>query len=152
MNILITVGTTPFNSLFRVLDNMPILSEREIIGQRAVSDYIPANFLTFEFDTDFEKHIVWADVVVTHAGAGSVFKLLERGKKCIVVANLERIDKHQEELAKFVSSEGYALSTASVEDVPKLLKNIEGFVPRKYEKTTFFEGHNLTETILSYYK
>ncbi|XOV79153.1 MAG: PssE/Cps14G family polysaccharide biosynthesis glycosyltransferase [Aestuariibacter sp.] len=152
MNIFITVGTTPFDSLYKVLDDAIFPGEYVLRGQIGNGRYKPKNFDFFEFDSSLESHLAWADAVITHAGAGSVFSLLEDGKKCLVVANLERQDKHQAELADYVVKNGFALATHSVEQVPELALQLESFSPAKYEKIPFFMQDKLTDIILSYYE
>jgi UDP-N-acetylglucosamine--N-acetylmuramyl-(pentapeptide) pyrophosphoryl-undecaprenol N-acetylglucosamine transferase len=53
---------------------------------------------------DFARYVEWADVVVTHAGVGSVMRILELGKSPIIVPRRrsrgEHIDDHQVQIAR----------------------------------------------------
>jgi UDP-N-acetylglucosamine--N-acetylmuramyl-(pentapeptide) pyrophosphoryl-undecaprenol N-acetylglucosamine transferase len=57
--------------------------------------------------------IAAADLVISHAGTGSILTALQLGKRPIVVprraAHGEHVDGHQNDLAAFVASEGLAL-------------------------------------------
>jgi UDP-N-acetylglucosamine transferase subunit ALG13 len=59
------------------------------------------------------EEIAAADIVISHAGTGSILTALELGKLPIVVprrtAQGEHVDGHQNDLAAFVASEGLAL-------------------------------------------
>lgn len=139
MNVLVTAGTTPFDSLFAHLNELaPRFPNMQFIGQIGHGDYVPTAFPSFAFSNEFANQIDWADAVITHAGAGTVYDLLERGKQCIVVANLERKDKHQREITKYVEDLGFALATTELADLESLLSKLAAFQPKPYEKTDFF--------------
>jgi UDP-N-acetylglucosamine transferase subunit ALG13 len=59
------------------------------------------------------REIADADLVISHAGTGSILTALQLGKRPIVVprraARGEHVDGHQNDLAAFVASEGLAL-------------------------------------------
>ncbi|GFR65948.1 UDP-N-acetylglucosamine transferase subunit ALG13 homolog [Elysia marginata] len=48
-----------------------------------------------------------ADLVISHAGAGSILDALGCGKKVLVVVNEELMGNHQTELAEALAKEGY---------------------------------------------
>ncbi len=152
MNVLVTVGTTPFNSLFRAIDQSGLPEKFNLLGQTAGGQYQPKRFKCFDFDPEFSKHLQWADTVVTHAGAGNVYKLLELGKKCVVVANLERIDTHQTDLTRYVSENNYALATNDVEEVVALVEQVGSFTPNCYKKTDFFVANEIRDLIIGQYQ
>ena len=58
--------------------------------------------------TEFETHLGAADIVISHAGVGSVLSILDSGKFPILVPRLavhgEHIDDHQLEIASLVSN------------------------------------------------
>lgn len=144
MNILVTAGTTPFNSLFAHLNELaPRFPNMQFIGQIGHGDYVPTEFPSFTFSNEFANQIDSADAVVTHAGAGTVYDLLERGKPSIVIANLERKDKHQREITKYVKDSGFALASAKLADLEALLSELAEFEPKPYEKTDFFLANEI---------
>ena len=87
------------------------------------------------------------ELIVTHAGAGSIYGLLEKGKNLIVVPNLERDDKHQSEIAKFVEDNNYALVCWDISDLPKLINKSRTFKKNKYDKTDFFKYDEIIRII-----
>lgn len=149
MNILVTAGTTPFDSLFAHINDLaPRFPNFRFIGQIGHGDYVPTAFPSFTFSNEFATQIDSADAVITHAGAGTVYDLLERGKPSIVIANLERKDKHQREITKYVQDSGYALATTDLADLKEFLDQLETFEPARYEKTDFFLAGDIYQNML----
>ncbi len=108
--IFVTVGTTAFDSLIKLIDEISIQIKEEIICQIADGKYIPKNCEYFRFKSSLEKEFKSADLVICHGGAGTLFSLMELNKKVIAVPNLERKDKHQTDLIDAVSEENYIIS------------------------------------------
>ncbi|TON99184.1 glycosyltransferase, partial [Vibrio parahaemolyticus] len=74
MNILVTVGTTAFDELITVIDESFKHDQSvNIIAQiSSSSNYTPKYIESFEFSDDFDSFVESADIIITHAGAGSV--------------------------------------------------------------------------------
>lgn len=54
----------------------------------------------FDYVSAMEEHMKNADLIISHAGAGSIFEALRAKKKLVVVANDTLMDNHQKELAE----------------------------------------------------
>lgn len=61
----------------------------------------------FRLKDSIAEDIASADLVISHAGSGSVLDCLGAGKKLLVVINDELMDNHQVELAEKLEEEGY---------------------------------------------
>lgn len=108
IKVFVTVGTTPFDALIKHLDQQD-WNGIEIIAQ--ISDeasFIPRNIEYFEFCDNIDFYYKNYDVIISHAGAGSIYKLLELHKKCIFVPNTTMKDNHQEDICRFVSENNFA--------------------------------------------
>lgn len=151
-NVLVTVGTTPFDSLFRAIETCELPADWNVECQIASGDYTPTNFNWFRFHENFDEKLVKADFVISHAGAGTVFQLLELGKKCIVVANLERKDKHQQELSQYVQKHHYGLGLDDLNLLQDRINKVSEFVPSAYQTTPFFLENELRAKILALYQ
>lgn len=148
MKILVTVGTTAFDSLIEFVDNE--LKGHDFVLQTGPGNYQVKNHNSFSFDPKVKQHYDWADLVISHAGAGSTFRLLELKKPLILVPNLQRIDHHQSDLANFMQDNNFAIV---VHDFFNLADAISRFksgkiLLRPFEKVPFFGQDKLNELIL----
>ncbi|AWG85228.1 glycosyltransferase [Vibrio parahaemolyticus] len=149
MNILVTVGTTAFDELITVIDESFKHDQSvNIIAQiSSSSNYTPKYIESFEFSDDFDSFVESADIIITHAGAGSVYSMLEKGKKLVVVPNLTRVDDHQLELAKYVQNNNFALSCSDLEKIKICINNVKDFEFKPYRCEKFF-GHDIIRGLL----
>lgn len=140
MNILITVGTTAFDDLIRYVDNT--ISQNtsfSLVAQiSANAIYQPVNLKYFDFSDSFQSFIDDADLIITHAGAGSVYSMLEQGKRLVVIPNLTRADTHQIELAKYVSDKNFATSCIKLEDLLDCIYKASTHKFNPYKCESFF--------------
>ena len=85
-----------------------------------------------EFDNLLEK----ADLVITHAGVGTIIAGLEKNKKMIVAARKkqygEHVNDHQEQILENFTERGYILPLKDFDQLDKVLKEVENFVPQKF--------------------
>lgn len=121
MKIFITVGSTQFTELIKECDKLLSSVENEITAQIGHSPYIPKSFPSFRFTSEIDSYYNNAEVIICHAGAGTVYSLLEKGKRIIVVPNLNLADDHQKEIANFVLKNNYAAVCLDPKDINKHL-------------------------------
>lgn len=144
MNIFITVGTTPFEELIRICDNISDdFGHWHFTAQTANSKYIPRKIEHFEFTNKIETHYKAADLIICHAGAGTVYKLLEDGKKIIVVPNTNRRENHQLELCKFLEDNNLALVVYNVNTIADALNQSLSFKAAPYHR----DDNSLSEAV-----
>lgn len=80
----------------------------------------------FSFSADIKSVITGADLVISHAGTGSILDALRVGKKLIVVINANLMDDHQSEVADELAQEGNLLkSTADLQDLISNLRKVQ---------------------------
>ncbi|MBY5978958.1 PssE/Cps14G family polysaccharide biosynthesis glycosyltransferase [Ferrimonas balearica] len=149
MNVFVTVGTTRFDALVQACDQLAATSEHEFVVQHANPDLMLNHARGQVFFDDVAERYAAADVVITHAGAGSIFRLLEMGKTIIVVPNFERIDKHQSDIARYVEENQYALVCWAPEALAVMLRKAASFVPARYAKEDFFKFEEMAQIIQS---
>ena len=146
MKVFVTVGTTAFDELIKMIDNLSM--EHSFIFQISKkAKYKPKNYPYFDFTDNIEKYYNEADVVLTHSGAGSVYRLLELNKKIIIVPNLFRVDKHQSDLSDFMKKHCYAIVCDDIKDINKLIDNVDNFGFKKYEFDPFFKKNEILKFI-----
>jgi beta-1,4-N-acetylglucosaminyltransferase len=148
--IFVTVGTTPFDSLIEYLDNMK--TEEEIILQISKdAKYIPKNKVYFKFISNINEYYEKASLIITHAGAGSIYNLLEKNKKLIIVPNIERVDTHQLDITEYMKKKNYALTCLDINSLSNVIKNVNNTIFKKYEKEPFFKDKEITTFIKRLY-
>lgn len=108
MKIFVSVGNTQYNSLIKAIDELLPASEFDIIIQLAGGSYLPINHPFIRFTDNIAQYYADAEVIIAHAGAGTVFQLLEESRRMVVVPNHERLDAHQLDLAQYVNKNDFA--------------------------------------------
>lgn len=133
MHIFVTIGTKeyPFNRLIKIMDKKGVIMQ---IGKSTKPKYAQS----FEFLKKQEVYDLmnWADVIVCHAGTGTIMEAIDSGKKVVVFPRQakfkEHIDDHQVEFAKY-ASEKFGIMV--VYDENELWNSISNsWVPKKIRK------------------
>lgn len=139
MNIFVTVGTTSFNSLIKSIDNLAINHpELKFIFQIADGEYKPSNGKYFMYIENIYHYYNSSDLIISHAGAGSIYSLLEINKKTIIVPNTERLDNHQLDIAHFIAENNYALVSWELKDIESNIEKSKTFNYQVFNKVPFF--------------
>lgn len=119
-----TVGTTSFDALVRALDSAEAVEALRARGLGALvlqigrGAYLPRRLVPaggaeegaaelpggfrvayYRFKPNLGADIAGAELVISHAGAGTVMECLRARKRTVVVVNEELMDNHQTELA-----------------------------------------------------
>ncbi|XP_049962299.1 UDP-N-acetylglucosamine transferase subunit ALG13 homolog isoform X2 [Schistocerca serialis cubense] len=77
----------------------------------------------FRFRDSLLADIMNADLVISHAGAGSCLEILEAGKPLVVVINQQLMGNHQLELAKQLHADEH-LYYSTCENLKSVLENM----------------------------
>ncbi|MBT9777077.1 capsular biosynthesis protein CpsG [Clostridium sp. MCC353] len=141
--ILVCVGASEYkmDRLLTIIDELcdeQILDGKQIVAQIGSTSYSPRNFKSFKLigRDEFQTYIEQADLVITHAGTGSVIPPLKLGKKVIVFPRLkkykEHLDDHQLELRDVFTNSGYTLSAENKEELLEALSSVPSFIPKTF--------------------
>ncbi|EFJ06829.1 hypothetical protein SELMODRAFT_232928 [Selaginella moellendorffii] len=117
--VFVTVGTTSFDALIRIVDSnefQDVLLSRgysslrlqigrgtylpQITTRERDDDHHRLRVDYFTFAPNLGEQLSSADLVISHAGSGSIFETLRAGKPLVVVINEDLMDNHQCELAE----------------------------------------------------
>ncbi len=138
--IFVTVGSTyPFDRLIKEMDIIGKNKKYEIFAQIGESNYIPKN-IAFEKILSYDKaqeKIKWADLVISHAGVGSIIDILAANKKLILFPRLkehgEAVDNHQLEICQALQKKYKITIIFKNKDLSKCLQDNYS-KPRKTNK------------------
>ena len=151
MKILVTVGTTAFDELTRFVDTSSFFKNHQVTIQYGPGKYIPVNHTAFSFDENIENYYNLSDIVITHGGAGSLYKLLDLQIPVCAVPNLERIDDHQLDICKILSKRGHILYAEKPSSlctcIQQLINNNTKLIPFRKEK--FFCATEIANFLLN---
>lgn len=125
--IFLIVGSQkfPFDRLIKEMDRLKAsgVIKDEIVAQIGVSRYEPEfmNWKRFMDKVDFDKNIENCDLLVTHAGEGSIMTGLIKKRKVIAVPRYaklgEHVSDHQLQIARALEKQKCIIN---VEDISKL--------------------------------
>lgn len=136
--VFVTVGTTSFDKLIKTVSDaatLQILRERMYtditmqIGRGLFEPVTTANDSNmkleyFRYKDSIAEDIQHADLVISHAGAGSCMEVLAASKPLVVVINEDLMDNHQLELAHQLYNDGHVLYS-TCRDLPMTLQKMD---------------------------
>ena len=154
-SIFVTVGTTKFESLIKVIDSVEFQKMvfesfgcSEILVQIGQGLCVPRSHhsgvevVSYRLKPDIKKDMQNADLIITHCGAGSVMEALNiSGKTVVAVVNDALMDNHQLELANALVEKGpFLFSMAKPADLIRELPflDFESLVNYKSPDLTSF--------------
>ena len=141
--ILVLLGTNDkkFTRLLDAIDSQ-IKNKKikdKVIVQAGCTDYKSDNMEIFDLidKEKLDKLVDEADIIITHAGVGSILGALEKNKKVIAAARLskynEHTNDHQVEILKEFKERGYILELSDFDKLDEVIKEAKKFKPKKYE-------------------
>ncbi|XP_058068523.1 uncharacterized protein LOC131217600 [Magnolia sinica] len=122
--VFVTVGTTCFDALVKVVDSQLGKEElfrkgyTDLLIQMGRGTYTPSKTSGedgslavdyFAFSPSVADYMRSASLIISHAGSGSIFEALRLGKPLIVVVNEDLMDNHQSELAEELAERKHLL-------------------------------------------
>ena len=138
--IFLTVGTQfPFDRLVRAIDiavGRGCITE-PVYAQIGESSYRPDNFVSVKSlkKALFDKYILHASCVISHAGMGTISMVLSNNKPLLVMPRRRKygevVNDHQVAISKKFEESGHLLAAYREEDLPKKIVELKSFVPRQ---------------------
>lgn len=141
MKVLVTIGSMvekKFTRLFKTIDELcedGVLDGSEITAQVGFDNYKSQYCKCFDMiaDEEFKRLIDESDLIIAHAGTGTVVSSLKKDKKVIIFPRMakydEHYDDHQLELAELFTKQGYVLQARDKEELKKCIERLDEFVP-----------------------
>lgn len=151
--ILVILGTQdkPFTRLLEALDAQKKAGaiQDELIVQAGCTKLDTDSMKIFDLlpIDEFDALINDADVIITHAGVGSILSALKKGKKVIACARLaqygEHTNDHQLQIQEEFARQGYLISCEDFSKIHEIINKLDDFSPNSYISTT----ENVVNTI-----
>ncbi|CAI2166002.1 18834_t:CDS:2 [Funneliformis geosporum] len=147
--IFVTVGSTGFDQIVNLISSIPCLKLLKSQGfaklivqygksQNAFNDAIQTRnnqineieIIGYDYKPSLSEDMKNADLIISHAGSGSILESLRFHKPLIVVVNENLMDNHQMELAIELQNKGY-LVYSSISDLLEVLNSCtyENLIP-----------------------
>ena len=141
--ILVTLGTQS-QKFYRLLDAVEKLNTKEkiIVQAGGSADYKSDKMEIFDFISydQMQEYIDKADLIITHGGTGSIIMPLQKNKKIIACARLEKygehVNDHQKEIVDVFAEERHILKFDDGDDLQKIYDESKKFKPKKYISNT----------------
>lgn len=146
-SIFVTVGTTRFDLLIQMITTPTALAWMKANGytdlviqygkgdEPVLPEKPPVRCQTYTFQSSLEKDMTEADLIISHAGAGTVMEGLRLKKRLVVVINTLLMDNHQTELASAMAKRGHLFVVEKPNDLEQMeiWNDFDSFIPLPHE-------------------
>jgi len=144
--ILVTLGTQDksfkrlLEAVEKQIDNGNI--KDKVVVQAGLTKYESDKMEIFDFIpvSKFDDLIKSCDILITHAGVGSIITGLKNHKKVIAAARLkkyhEHTNDHQLQIVDNFAKSGYIIPLDNFDELDKALNKAKKFKPKEYQSNT----------------
>ncbi|KAG6845736.1 hypothetical protein H0H87_005002 [Tephrocybe sp. NHM501043] len=161
----VTVGSTRFDSLVQsvlspeVLSNLRSKGYAQLVVQCGNSIFEHSSLIDsggqlvvekegvgielWKFKPTLQDDYERADLVISHAGSGTILDVLRLGKPLLVVVNPTLLDNHQQELATALAG----LRHLQHSSIPNLAQTISNFEPSSLVPFPPFDGSRFAKLL-----
>ena len=121
-----------------------ISKEEEIIVQAGSTKYNSKDMQVMDYiDVErFNELMEKADLIISHAGVGTILTALEKDKKVIAAARLkkygEHVNDHQKQILENFKNAGYILALENFDKLNELIEESKKFVPKRIKSNKKF--------------
>ena len=98
--IFVTIGTqAPFDRFIKIIDEVAPQINEEIIAQVYKCGFTPKNIKTVDFlaPDEFNNLFDKADLIISHAGMGTILSALQKHKPIIIFPRIAALGEHRNE-------------------------------------------------------
>lgn len=152
--IFVTIGTQePFDRLIEAMDHISLKFGLDIVAQVSTKSKLQVKnmkIMDFVSPTDFEKLFNEAELIVAHAGMGTIISALVNQKNLIVLARekklLEHRSDHQVATAKHLEQLGLLNVARNIEE---LEMKILYFINNRDKNVTSIIGNYASKSLIN---
>lgn len=156
--IFLSVGyQLPFDRMIKAVDDLFYYegASYKVVAQIGDAKYIPQNIDYYKYLTEkeFNYYIEKADLIISHAGMGNIIKILEIGKKAILMPRMAQLNEHRNDhqlatIKAFGSYSNFKTATDEYELVQLLSKYVNNELLFDIERVML--KNNLLENLNTY--
>ncbi|KAG7373001.1 glycosyltransferase [Nitzschia inconspicua] len=106
--------------------------------------------VTYDFASSLEQDMIQADLIISHAGAGTVMEALRLQKRLMVVINTDLMNNHQTELASAMHERKLLYMVESPNVLQESFGELEHFVPLPHQEGDEFAFPILLDSFLGF--
>lgn len=127
------------DAIQKSIDEGKIDKKEEIIVQAGSTKYKSKDMKIIDYIgvKKFEEYIDKAEIIICHAGVGTILTALKKGKKIIAAARLkeygEHVNDHQLQILENFTKEGYILGLEDFDKIDLLIRQAKKFTPAKFK-------------------
>lgn len=168
--IFMTVGSTFFDAMVSTVDKLAgdgIIQDK-VIAQIGSGRYVPKHAEFFRYAPSLEQYYSQANIIISHAAAGTLFTALGMGKKIIAVSNPRLglymdtdavnaysstkgreigISNRQQGLPMRLEDEGYLVWCEKVSDIMDALEGVKGAKLKEYQSPPCNIGQRIIQSL-----
>jgi beta-1,4-N-acetylglucosaminyltransferase len=146
-SIFVTVGTTRFDLLIQMITQPTALAWMKSNGytdlviqygkgdKPVLPEKPPIRCQAYGFQSSLEADMTEADLIISHAGAGTVMEALRLKKRMVLVINTLLMNNHQTELAGAMAKRGHLFVVEKPLDLQQIevWNDFDSFIPIPHE-------------------
>lgn len=141
------------DAIQKQIDNGNISKSEKIIVQAGSTKYKSNNMEIKDYIgvRKFEELIEQADLIICHAGVGTILTALKKNKKIIAAARLkqygEHVNDHQLQILDNFNKAGYILALNDFDKLNELLQQAKKFTPATFKSNKKYFMNQLEKQI-----
>ena len=165
-SLFVTVGTTRFDKLVHAATSPMALEWMASQGYTSLTvqygtgqaptlpEHPSVTIRAYNFLPTLQEDMKQADLILSHAGAGTVMEALRLHKKLVVVINTLLMDNHQTELASAMATREHLFVVEKPETLDQMAtwKSFETFVPIPHKGGDAFDFPRLLDAHFGFEK
>lgn len=132
--IFLTVGTQlPFDRLVKAVDRWAYKKRKKIFAQIGKSGYKPKNmvFVRALDPAEFEEKVKRSEIMISHAGMGSIITALEKNKPIIIMPRKSKFKEHRNDHQVYTAREFEKLPNIFyAKDENHLIETLDNIKPK----------------------
>jgi UDP-N-acetylglucosamine transferase subunit ALG13 len=135
------MNDAPYDKMFQIIDELAPSLNEEVIIQTGNIEFSAKNCKTVKFLVDSEMKALFdsADLIIAHAGIGTILNGLQRNIPLVLVPRSVVMDADQDQqdiVARKIESMGRGVRVTSLDELPQKITDAKLLIFSPYKKNT----------------